>query len=386
MLGENMDHGRKMDAYLNALQKGVKSEEAFEDSFGPVNEVEKKFFTYPRQMALNTLRLDKLSPMDPKEFPGGPMSQAETDARLGSLFTYTHQGEDANRKISAALTEDPKLAIAHENAGFLYFQQGKDEEAANEFDKAVELDPSSYLPVYYQAMMKYHGKTDADSLQKLDTALREVLRLNPRFAPAVAVRSQILIQQGKLQDAFNTAVQAQQLEPDRAGYKTLAATILLLGNNYTEAVKWASDVAARWTASDSAEALAVVNQARRLSKIEPTADEKFQEAAEMDYAKGTVAVEGRIQSVTCQKNKRMELALLSGGKTLNFWVGNNFGWGFSDTLWYGRDHFYACYHLDGMKAIIRYAPTTNPIDNILELRRLEVLDDLIPDEELPNAN
>jgi len=157
-------------------------------------------------------------------------------------------------------------------------------------------------------------------------------------------------------------------------------------NNYTEAVKWASDVAARWTASDSAEALAVVNQARRLSKIEPTADEKFQEAAEMDYAKGTVAVEGRIQSVTCQKNKRMELALLSGGKTLNFWVGNNFGWGFSDTLWYGRDHFYACYHLDGMKAIIRYAPTTNPIDNILELRRLEVLDDLIPDEELPNAN
>jgi tetratricopeptide (TPR) repeat protein len=199
-------------------------------------------------------------------------------------------------------------------------------------------------------MMKYHGRKDADSLAQLDAAMAKVMQLNPRFAPAFVVRSQIYVQQGKLQDAYNTSVQAQRLEPDRGGYLTNSAAILLLGRNYPGALKIVTVVAARWYGSDSAEALAVAAQARQLGKIEQTADEKTEEDREMVYAKGIAAVGGIIQSTHCEKSSPLKLVLRSGDKLLNFRNGKKFGTGFSDTLWYGEDHFDVCYHLAGMNA------------------------------------
>jgi hypothetical protein len=31
--------------------------------------------------------------------------------------------------------------------------------------------------------------------------------------------------------------------------------------------------------------------------------------------------------------------------------------GFSDTLWYGEDHFTGCHHLEGLRAVVRYKPS-----------------------------
>src|SRR3981189_2016357 len=30
--------------------------------------------------------------------------------------------------------------------------------------------------------------------------------------------------------------------------------------------------------------------------------------------------------------------------------------GYSDTLWFGSDHFTLCHHLDGLRAVVRYKP------------------------------
>jgi hypothetical protein len=148
-------------------------------------------------------------------------------------------------------------------------------------------------------------------------------------------------------------------------------------------VKSGEMVAARWTDSDSAEALAVVAQARRLGKIEQSAEEKNQEDQEMEYAKDTTPVEGVIHSVHCDKSKPMELELQSGDKILKFHSGKSYGVGFSDTLWYGTDHFTACYHVEGMNAVVRYKPTANPSEEN-EMRWLEIRDELIP-SSLPPA-
>jgi tetratricopeptide (TPR) repeat protein len=322
--------------------------------------------------------------IDPATFEGEPMAQAETDARLGGFYTKQREIELAEKKLTSALSKDSKSALAHENKGFLDFGQGKDEEARKEFDTALELSPDSYLAIYYQAMMKYHGKKDADSLAQLDAAMTKVIQLNPRFAPAVVVKSQIYVQQGKLQQAYNTSIQAQRLEPDRGGYQTNSAAILLLGRNYPAALKTASAVATRWDNSDSAEALAVVTQARRLGKIERTAEEKTQEDRDMEYTKDTTAVEGIIQSTHCEKSKPLELVLRSGDKTLNFKSGKKFGLGFSDTLWYGEDHFSDCYHLEGMNALVRYSPSSDPAAET-EMRWLEIRDELIPSSLPPES-
>jgi tetratricopeptide (TPR) repeat protein len=377
ILGPNMGNGQRMNAYLRAIQKQADSQKVFQETFGNLDEVQKPFSQYIQRFSFNALHLDKLQNVEPSTFVSGAMSPAERDTRLGTLYTYTREKDAANRRLTAALREDPRLSLAHENAAFLYFDDGKDEDAKNEFDQAVALDPRDYLALYYQAMMQYHGKADADSLAKLDAALSKVLELNPRYAPPLVVRSQILVRQGKLQDAFNAAAQAVKLEPDRAGYQTNAAEILVLGHNYPEAIKVADAVAARWSATDSAEALAVADQARRLGKIETTADEKTQREDEMKYAHDSKAVEGVVKSVTCEELKPMEIVLQNGDKILNFSSQKAYGMGFSDTLWYGADHFNPCHHLEGMNAVVRYRPPSDPTGEN-EMRWLEIRDELIP--------
>jgi Tfp pilus assembly protein PilF len=296
---------------------------------------------------------------------------------IGGFYTKQRELDLAGKRLNASLAADSKSALAHENRAFLYFIQGEDDEAQKEFETALALNPDNYLAVYYEAMMKYHGKKDADSLSQLDAAMTRVAQLNPRFAPALIVRSQIYVQQGKLQDAYNTSIQAQKLEPDRGGYRTNSAVILLLGRNYPAAVKLGETVAARWYGSDSAEALAVVAQARRLGKIEQTAGEKAEEDREMEYAKDTTSVEGVIQSVHCEKSKPLQVLLRSGDQILSFHSGKKFGVGFSDTLWYGEDHFSDCRHIDGMNTLVRY--TQSPDQNgDQEMQWLEIRDELIP--------
>jgi hypothetical protein len=58
--------------------------------------------------------------------------------------------------------------------------------------------------------------------------------------------------------------------------------------------------------------------------------------------------------------------------------------GFSDTPWYGEDHFNACYHLEGMNAVVRYKPPDDPSSPV-EFRWLEIRDELVPRDQIPVA-
>jgi tetratricopeptide (TPR) repeat protein len=377
IFGKGMGNGQRMNEYLKLLQQKMDSQQAFAQVFGNPGDVEKLFQEYVGHFAFTAMQTDKPVNVDASSFAGGPMSVAETDASLGGFYNYMGSVETANQWLTAAVAADPHSALAHENLGLLAFRQGNDEMAEKEFDQAASLAPDSYLALYYDAMLHLQAKTDADSLANLDAAMIRVLQLNPRFAPALIVRSQIYVKQGKLQDAYNIAVQAQKLEPDRGGYITHLAAILLLGHNYPVAVKTAETVVARWSTSDGAEALAVINEGRRLGKIEPSAAKQAQESDEMKYTEGTTAVEGVVKSVSCEKSKPMEIVLQSGNQEFSFQSSGPHGVGFSDTLWYGEDHFNSCHHIEGMKAVVRYKPSAEQAAKS-EIRWLEIRDDLIP--------
>lgn len=380
--GPNMGNGQRMNTYLELLQKGVNAQDAFPQAFGNLDDLQKQFASYVDRFALVAARIKPVK-IDSSTLTGGRMPEAEADAWLGGFFTYEHQLDTANERLTAAVTADPQNALAHENLGMLKFQQGQDADALKEFDQAAKLNPKSYLALYYQAMLKFQGKTDPDSLHELDSTLDKVIQLNPQFAPAFVVRSQIYVKLGRLQDAFNVAAQARKLEPDRAGFLTNAAVILLLGRNYPEAIKMADAVAGRWSTTDSAEALAVAAGARRLGNIQATPEEIAQETEEMKYSADTTAVQGVVKSVICDPSKPMQLVLHSDNADLNFEAGKPFGLGFSDTIWYGEDHFSACHHLEGMKAVVRYKPSAEP-GGENQFRWLEIRNELIP-SSVPQA-
>jgi len=58
--------------------------------------------------------------------------------------------------------------------------------------------------------------------------------------------------------------------------------------------------------------------------------------------------------------------------------------GYSDTLWFGGDHFTLCHHLDGLRAVVRYKPT--PISGLPgEWFELEFREDLPKAQEKSSA-
>jgi tetratricopeptide (TPR) repeat protein len=375
MFGKNMGNGQHFFEYLRLLQTGMDSQKAFQQEFGDPKTLEMPFRNYISHFAFQTFTSKTPIQVDESTFKSREMSQAETDAMLGGFYTAFGDVKTAKQELEKALADDPRLALAYENQGFLDFDQGNDQEALGEFDKAVTLDPKSYLALYYQAMLSNNGKTDAQDLNKLNDALGLVLRLNQRFAPALVARSRLYARHGDLPDAVFTAQKAALLEPDRAGYHTNVAELLLLAKDYSKAISVAGVVAKRWSGPDSAEALAVLDQARKLGGIQATPEELAQEKDFMKYAAGTEAVEGTIASTTCGKPGELQLVLSSGGKQLTFHRAHDFGMGWSDTIWYGSDHFNACHHLKGMHAVVRYQPSSVPKDPE-EMRWLEIRNDV----------
>lgn len=89
MFGDNMGAGQKMNTYLALLQKGADSQKAFAQAFGDPQEIEKQFSRYIQRYLLRAFRIDKPLNVDASKFSAEKMSAAETDARLGSFFTYT---------------------------------------------------------------------------------------------------------------------------------------------------------------------------------------------------------------------------------------------------------------------------------------------------------
>jgi tetratricopeptide (TPR) repeat protein len=382
--GEGMGNGQRLNTYLSLLQKKTDPMQAFQETFGNLDQVDKSFRQYISKYLFTAVELRNPPKIDMESFQGGPMSVGETDAELGGFFNYMGSADTAYKWLSDALAADPKSALAHQNMAFYAFRKGDDDTARKEFDQAVALDPTSYLAVYYRAMMKYGAKIDDDSLKNLDAAMTRVLQLNPMFAPALIVRSQVLIQQGQLQAAYNAAAQAWNLEPDRAGYLTHLAAILSRGRNYPEAIKDADAVISRWSATDGAEAIAVADHARRLGNIEETPEEKAAEADELKYAAGLLTINGIVSSVTCEPAKPVRVVLSALHGDIQFELKGPFGEGFSDTLWYGEDHFSLCHHLEGMPAVIRYTKT-NDATPINVIRWLEIRDQLIPMVPIPEG-
>ena len=97
---------------------------------------------------------------------------------------------------------------------------------------------------------------------------------------------------------------------------------------------------------------------------------------------GTQVVEGLVKSVACGRAAESEneaqkytLVIEQGGRELTFQPKGGFGVGYSDTLWWGRDHFSSCMHLAGIRAVVHYRPSS---DSKLagELARLDLRDDL----------
>ena len=369
---DGMERGKRLGQFYTLLETGMEQEKAFEQVFGPTAQLEDALEKYLHKGKMHAWEFNNPPQILERNFAVRKLSLAETDAELGGYSVWgSHDLKTARRLLSDAVQADPKLAVAHENLGFLDFDEGKDDEAVREFQVAVETDKNRYLSLFAKTMLSPMAHSDSPSDQSdFENALFRVLQGNSQFAPAYIQLGLLYAKQGDLKKATAAANKAAQLQPSRAGYELMLGDLLLQMGRAKDAATIAEYVADRWQGADHDEAVELWNRVPRDQRTALT--NLLSQPLE-----GVQEAEGSVRSVTCGgdgPDRKFSLTLNQGGKEIVFQPSKGFSMGFSDTLWYGRDHFSACHHLENLRAIVHYKPGNGTTPN--DLVGLEVRVDL----------
>jgi tetratricopeptide (TPR) repeat protein len=373
MMSPEMDHGKRLGRYFQLLQAGGDEKKIFKEVIGDPNEIQAKLDQYIRQSKLLAAVVDTPPQTAEAEFASRRLNVAETEAELSTFHLWDHDYERARKLVGDALKADGKMALAHENMGFLYFSEGKDAEAASEFNRAYELDGKLYLSLFYRTMLSTIPRSNLPAdREAFRDALMKVLDLNSQFAPAYIQYAFLELHQGNQEHALGLSRRAELLEPSRAGYHIFSGHIMLQLGRVSDAAMFARYVAERWEGADH-------NEAVELWNVIPDAQRPENVQLAEKVPEGAITVRGRVQSSSCggKDDPSVKVVIEHEGASLSFRGSKLWGSGFSDTLWYGEDHFSYCYHLAGMQAVIGYRPSTDQ-SYAGELVQLEIRDDLLP--------
>ena len=349
VFGPGMEKGAKLTKFYGLLQKGEEQKKAFEEAFGDFKALEEGLLQYANKFLFPSYVMENPPQINEKEFPSRVLTAAEAEAELGTYRLWSHDRNEAREAVEQALKEDAGLGLTHEALGFLNFAEGKDTEAQGEFGKAYGADRQSYLSLFYGTMLGGRPKSrSAEDLMKFRRAMYEVLKVNPRFAPAYVELAFANLRQGDLRNGLVMSHAAETLEPARAGYHLLTGRILLAMGREEEAAKLASFVAERWRGPDHDEALELWNAV-------PAEKRGGNTSIAEEVPADTKEANGVLTSVTCGDNGSGTTVVLedANGKHTFRSKGAHMV-GYSDTVWYGRDHFSLCHHLEGLRAIVRY--------------------------------
>jgi tetratricopeptide (TPR) repeat protein len=368
--GPGMEQGTKLSKFYSAVQLGEDQKKAFQEAFGNFKDVQEALVRYTAQFLFNSYVTRNPSQLQERDFPARVTTPAETDAELGAYRLFSHDRDDARTATEQALRDDPNVALAHETLGFLDFADGKDQDADSEFEKAYAANPQQYLSLYYKTMLSplRTSTAPADELA-LRAAMDDVLKANPRYAPAFVELALIAARHAELQNALTLARKAEGLEPSRAGYHLLVGRLLLASGNGQEAGKQAAFVADRWRGPDRDEAMELWNDI--------PAEKRPSDAPQpLDTSPTALTAQGTLTSIVCGgKEGGTSVVIQSPLGTQTFRSSGAHRIGFSDTLWFGTDHFTLCHHLEGLRAIVEYKPSTDK-DLTGEWLGLELREDL----------
>jgi Tfp pilus assembly protein PilF len=369
MIGPGMDRAKGLNQFASLLQQGIDQKKAFQQVFGDFKELDRALDAYLSNFAFRTGVLPESAPIDEKSFSSRTLTLAETEAELGGFHLWTHDLSAARRLVEQALKHEPGLGIAHEAMGFLDFSEGKDAEALDQFSQAFAADPTLSLSLFAKTMLSPVSTSDAPAdLRVFHDSLEKVLAQNPQFGPAYVQLARLWLRKGDLTTALAVSRRAEQLEPMRAGYHLLSGQILLRMGKGTEAATFAKFVAQRWTGPDHDEAVELWNAVP--AEQRPPGDD-----LSVSLPKDIESTEGLVKTVQCSaQDKGPLLTINHDGQSLNLRSSNNFAAGFSDTIWYGQDHFNLCHHLEGKRAIARYRPAPDG-SYTGELSEIEIRDD-----------
>lgn len=377
--GTGMQGGHLLRDYMQKLEGGADDATAFKAVFGDMAAFEAGFRSYLQAKGLPVGTLPRSPEIDPAAFTVRQLPAAEAVLDQGEFDVKMNDFAHGRTLIEKAVALDPKLATGHEELGFLDYDDGKNEQARTEWEQAMQLDPHLYRSLFADTVSgvsfrQQTGEQRAETLKKL----QEVIRLNPRFAPAYAKLALLLWWQGNMDEAYRAAISAEYLEPWRK-YDQLVGHVLVAEKKYAQAAAIARRSAKNSVGSDRDGAVGLWEQI-------PAADRGDDPPLTLDLGPNVKAVSGTLTHVECGKNseeKEVELLPASSGAgagvALKFTPRERVRRGFADTSWVGAynfSHFSLCRNVANQPVMVTYEPGADGVNRLLQVDVLEDMPDV----------
>jgi tetratricopeptide (TPR) repeat protein len=244
MLDNKTGHTKELAQFINLLQQGAITKDAFQQVFGDIKKFEQKLGLYMSQPTFYALTMKSPPGADPSTFTSRELGPAEAAAARGDFYVHTDRTAEARAALEEATRLDPKLAGPYESLGILSYRHGDREEALKWFHEAVQLDSKNFLAHYFYAFLSSQGSAfTPERIEIAEEGLRKAIELNPNFAPAYAALSQFYVIRGeRLDEALTLARKSTELEPGTLTNHLAVANVLMRQGRTDDAQRLAQRV------------------------------------------------------------------------------------------------------------------------------------------------
>lgn len=172
---------------------------------------------------------------------------AEAHAARALTLFLMRCPDDAEEEFQKALALNPRLFQARYFHGRACFQAGRLEEAASEFQEAASIK-EDYQAAFFAAQASEALGDEEEAQVRLAEALRVVekhMELNPDDPRAATIRAVALRRLGRTEDGLRWAERALEIDPEDAGVRYNVACLYSLAGKVDEAIGLLEEAFAR---------------------------------------------------------------------------------------------------------------------------------------------
>ena len=220
ILGKGGARANQVGAFVEAMDRNVPMEEAFQQTFSMTFEsMEKELRDYIKNDRYPIMTGHFARKLEASvDMQVASITEAQTQAYLGDLLVHSNRA-DGEAYLKKALSLDPDLAMAHASLGMLRVREGKVAEASQSLEKALAADSQNYLIHYYYAYALSRSGQDPTGLVssfppghavKIRAALEKAIALRPDFVESVSLLAFVnLVTETRIDESIDMLVKAR---------------------------------------------------------------------------------------------------------------------------------------------------------------------------------